>query len=415
MKTAITAFWCSTLCALTLCNANTTKISDLLFPEKIPEKQVCGKAPHHMRASVRYTTPQGIGYKTGYTTLEGFFAPRNFFKEAWLPFLDVRGHVFDNGRFAANTGLGLRYLGQSRVWGINSYYDYRNTFRQHYNQVSAGFESLGRIWDFRINGYLPVGKKQSDFSRSHYATFHGHNLLIRHSREYAMKGANAEAGIHIDHFKKAPLYFAGGPYYLTGKGETTWGGELRGAVDLFRYVRLEANLSYDHFFKWIGQAQISINVPFGRRNKVTRRNDNSCSKEMALQTRAMQRVDRFEIIPVGKQHITSPAIDPSTGQPWVFLFVNNTSSPTVDAAASVGTYENPYPTLQEAQEASTPGEIIYMFPGDDEMMMTGMDSGIVLPDGEMLLETSTTHPIPAILIDEVLRVERWLRQKLGSD
>ena len=347
-----------------------------------------------MRASVRYTTPQGIGYKTGYTTLEGFFAPRNFFKEHWLPFLDVRGHVFDNGRFAANTGLGLRYLGQSRVWGINSYYDYRNTFRQHYNQVSAGFESLGRIWDFRINGYLPVGKKQSDFSRSHYAAFHGHNLLIRHSREYAMKGANAEAGIHVDHFEKAPLYFAGGPYYLTGTGETTWGGELRGTVDLFhRYVRLEANLSYDHFYKWIGQAQISINVPFGRRNKVTKRYDNSCSKEMALQTRAVQRVDRFEIIPVGKQHITSAAIDPLTGKPWVFWFVNNTS-PSMDPPS--GTYESPFPTFLDAQNASSPGEIIYMFPGDDSM--TDMDASITLPDGETLIETSTTHPIPAALL-----------------
>ena len=106
------------------------------------QKGGCKEGLEHIRLSARYTTPKGIGYKQGYSTLEGFFAPRTPFRGTWLPFLDLRGHIFDNGKFAANAGMGLRYLSKSRIWGINSYYDYRNTSRQHYNQVSAGLETL---------------------------------------------------------------------------------------------------------------------------------------------------------------------------------------------------------------------------------------------------------------------------------
>ena len=373
----------SQLFSFTLCHAAVAKKP---APPSQTNPQVCGRAPHPMRTGLRYTTPKGIGYKTGYSTLEGFFAPQAFLKDAWVPFLDVRGHVFDNGKLAANTGLGVRYLTKSRVWGINGYYDYRNTSHQHYNQVAAGLESLGRIWDFRINGYLPVGKKQSGFSSSKFSKFQGHHLLIRRTRHFCMKGANAEAGFHLDHFKNAPLYFAAGPYYLTGVGKTAWGGELRARVDLLHdYLRVEANTSYDHFFKWIGQAQVSVNIPFGGRKKVTTKAGSSCSQAMALHRRALQSVDRNEIIPEGKQRAISPAINPDTGKPWYFWFVDNTS-------ASKGTYESPYPTLLAAQNASQPNQVIYVFPGDGTT--TGMANGITLQDGQMFLGASTWHPIP---------------------
>ncbi|MDE3045922.1 MAG: inverse autotransporter beta domain-containing protein [Verrucomicrobiota bacterium] len=70
------------------------------------------------------------------------------------PFLDARGHVFDNGKWAANAGVGLRTLKGTRAYGINAYYDYRNTGRFHSNQIGAGLESLGelilRVYDSNI-------------------------------------------------------------------------------------------------------------------------------------------------------------------------------------------------------------------------------------------------------------------------
>lgn len=336
-----------------------------------------------MRATARYTTPKGIGYDGGYTTLEGFFSTNPCSHDSWLPFLDLRGHVFDNGKLAANAGFGLRYLSKSRVWGMNAYYDYRSTKRQNYNQASAGLESLGRVWDFRINGYLPVGRKQSPYSHAKFHSFTGHSFLIERKKDFAMKGTNAEAGYHLDHFRSAPLYFAAGPYYLTGKGKTTWGGQLRATVEFFHgYLKLEGNTSYDHFFKWIGQGQVSVNIPFGKRCEVS--NKERCTEDR-LFTRAIQRVDRYEIIPVGKQKTVAAAIDPATGQPWVFWVVNNTSH-------SLGTFEDPFPTLLEAQNASSANQVIYVFPGDGTV--NGMSNGIVLKDSQQFLGASLAYSFP---------------------
>ncbi|MGD0665106.1 MAG: inverse autotransporter beta domain-containing protein [Rhabdochlamydiaceae bacterium] len=341
-----------------------------------------------MRVSARYTSPKGVGYDQGYTTLETFLSPWDVFNDKWLPFVDGRGHIFDNGKWAANAGLGVRYLSCSRVWGINSYYDYRNTQHRNYNQVSVGLETLGTFWDLRINGYLPVGKTHTRLYETRFKAFKENSMLVSSKRQFAMKGINAEAGFHVDHFRKVPLYFAAGPYYLSGKGASTWGGEFRARVDLLKhYVRLEGNTSYDHFFKWTGQGQISINIPFGGRDNVKKRGD-CCRQAMRLSERIVQPVDRSEIIPVGKQRVTGPAINPATGEPFFFIFVNNTSH-------SLGTFESPYPTLLEAQNASSPNDVIFVFPGDGST--TGMNAGITLQNGQMLLGAASKYSLTTTL------------------
>ncbi len=61
----------------------------------------------HYRTTLRHIESGGIGYEDGYTTLEAFLASDPS-KWAVTPFLDARGHVFDNGKWAANAGVGLR-------------------------------------------------------------------------------------------------------------------------------------------------------------------------------------------------------------------------------------------------------------------------------------------------------------------
>jgi hypothetical protein len=128
-----------------------------LQAEKEKNRSECREGGRPFRVAVRHIEPNGIGYRQGYTTAEGFF-PLYDNWDKWVFFLDARGHVFNNGQPAVNAGLGGRYLTTSRVWGLNAYYDYRKTSRFHYNQVGGGFESLGAVWDFRVNGYAPVGK-----------------------------------------------------------------------------------------------------------------------------------------------------------------------------------------------------------------------------------------------------------------
>jgi trimeric autotransporter adhesin len=347
---------------------------------------VCGDTPHPMRMTVRHIEGKGVGYNQGYTTLEGFFTPSEPWKNSWMPFLDLRGHVFNSGQAAANAGVGVRYLA-SRVWGVNTYYDYRKTEHQAYNQISLGLETLGKNWDARINGYLPVGDKKSGYFHRKFHRFSGHSMFVSRKREFALKGANLEIGAHVDNIPRIPFYFAAGPYYLNGEGKTAWGGEIRAAVDFFDHVRLEGNTSYDHLFKWIGQGQLSIMIPFGGKKTVRQKKD-ACSRELMLRERAVQRVDRNEIIPVDKKRKTSLAINPNTEQPYVFWFVNNTSS-------SNGTIESPYPTLLQAQTASLPNDVIYVFQGDGTS--TGMDSGLALQEGQRLLGSGTHQNLPTTI------------------
>ncbi len=66
------------------------------------------------RIMARHIEPGGIGYHQGYTTLEGFFSLYNGWNH-WLPFLDARCHIFNDGRPSVNAGLGLRYLKNHRI------------------------------------------------------------------------------------------------------------------------------------------------------------------------------------------------------------------------------------------------------------------------------------------------------------
>jgi hypothetical protein len=168
-----------------------------------------------------------------------------------------------------------------------------------------------------------------------------------------------------------------------------WGGEARAAVTFFDYLRLEGSTSYDPTFRWLGQGQLSLIIPFTRKKSLS---DRSCT----LSRRSVQPVDRFEIIPVDKKRRHKTMVNPATGSPYFFWFVDNTSH-------SAGTYESPFPTLTAAQNASGPGDIIYVFPGDGTSQ--GMDQGVVLQPYQKLIGSgakfglSTTYgqvSIPAL-------------------
>lgn len=354
-------------------------------PNPVRPEQIlsCGCGPKPVRIAVRHIEANGVGYNQGYSTMEAFFSPYEPLGGEWLPFVDVRGHVFNNGRLAANAGIGLRYLSSSRVWGINTYYDYRNTRHHSYYQAAVGLESLGETWDFRLNGYLPFGSKKSPYYDLQFDHFKGNYAILSQKREFAMKGLNAEVGAHVQPLTNFPVYFAAGPYYLTGE-KSAWGGEGRMAIDCGDYVRLEGSTSYDHLFKWTGQGQLSLILPLGRKREV-KPSCNSCCGMLALSQRAVQRVDRSEIIPIDHKRTQLLAIDPTTGLPYFFLFVNNLSH-------SAGTFESPFSTLAAAQIASKPGDIIYVFEGDGTT--AGMDHGFVMKPNQRFWSSGVDQQLP---------------------
>ncbi len=344
----------------------------------------CGPTPAPYWIEARHIEAKGVGYTKGYTTLEGFFTVPSLLPKHWTPFLDLRGHVFNDGKFASNVGVGIRCF-NSWVWGANAYWDWRRTSHQTYNQVSAGVEAIGKRVDFRANGYYPVGKTESQiYNKGGFYKFEGHSLLLRGKREFAMLGANAEIGVHALDGKTIQLYAAAGPYYFEGKGKVAWGGEGRFQCLAYDRLRLQVSGSWDRVFHGIVQGEIGFVIPFGRKSEIERRPQYACSQETAVYQRALQRVDRFEIPVVDTKKNPFPAIDPATGQPFFFIFVNNTSS-------SNGTFESPYPTLALAQANSAPNHIIYVFQGNGTS--SGMDAGIALKNNQRLLGAGIPQPL----------------------
>lgn len=357
----------------------------------IPANDTCCIEPlHTQRIEVRHIEANGVGYNQGYTTLEGFFTAPNALDGSWVSFLDVRGHVFNNGKLAANAGLGVRYLTDCRVWGLNAYYDYRNTHRSHYNQIGFGLETLGEMWDFRANGYLPVGDKESRAFHPRFREFEQNSIIISSKKEIAMKGANAEVGVHVLSRENYQLYAAAGPYYFEQKGRVAWGGEGRIACTLFDYARLQLSGSYDTIFHGIVQGEVALTFGFGgKKNRCCQsRCYDPCSDRYTVEERALQRVDRNEIVVVTRKKETSTAIDPSTGNPYKVWFVDNTSH-------SLGTFESPFNTLSAAESASGQNDIIYVFRGDGTDR--GMSSGIILKHGQQLLGAGVSQDISTTL------------------
>jgi len=362
-------------CALVLCCAAMTAWAD--------PKEDCPEGERHVRAAVRHIESGGIGYQDGYTTGEIFFSVDPA-KWAVSPFLDVRGHVFDDGKLAANVGVGMRAIWGTRVYGINSYYDYRNTHRFHSNQIGVGLETLGKIFDFRINGYLPLGPKISKPYDPIFGKFSGHYLYVSQKYQSAMKGANAEFGFHFGKSKLFDFYAAAGPYYFIGDiAPATWGGKARISGTFKEMLTLEISDSYDNTFRNKFQGQISFNLALGPKSAV-KKQGRTCKVAKILNARMMQPVDRQEIIVIDEPRKNSIAIDPATGLPYFFVFVDNTSS-------SDGTYESPYHSFTQAQNNSSPRDVLYVFPGDGTT--TGMNQGISLQENQKFWGSGVSHLI----------------------
>lgn len=264
--------------------------------------------PRPFRATFRNLEGNGLGYPSGYSSVDLFLSPYldDF---SLVPMVDIRSHFFNNGKFALNTGIIGRYHKKDKVFGVNLFYDYRNARCGRFNQAGVGLEVLGTHWDLRMNGYIPFGVKHSPICSSIEPAGLGEGLeefadkleeaFFGSSqpklREVAMKGFDAEVGVHTR--CRDPWGFYAGiiPYGYTGGSKHAWGGKLRLQAQWTDYVTLEVLGAYDSLFLFTAQAQLSLNIPFGAK-KPTR-----CPAEW--KSRMVDPVLRNEIIATRRQRL----------------------------------------------------------------------------------------------------------------
>jgi hypothetical protein len=190
-------------------------------------------------------SPEGLGYKKGYSTLELFLAPAN--SEGALPFVDVRGHLFNNGKeWAANAGLGVRVKWDDLYFGSNVYYDYRSGM----HQVSGGLELISTYCNLTLGGYFPT------------------------SRGLPLANLDLTSMIPFGCSESYCNLTLGG-YYLFNKNEPGGKGEL--AFHITRWFSFGGTYTYDRVFRSRMSGFAQIHIPFGRTEKELKTRS-ACSK-----------------------------------------------------------------------------------------------------------------------------------------
>jgi len=317
----------------------------------------CCDGPLNAVVSLRHKEPGGIGYRKGYTSVDLFTVP--CFCPNHYMFVDVRGHIFNDGKWASNFGLGYRKLAEcsDAAWGANLYWDWRETDHYHYHQLGVGLEAIWPCWDLRINGYYPFGSRKRAF-KTGFDRFEGNSAFLFKRYDLALWGADAGVGYTLFRTDYFSLHTTLGGYYFRGDfRKHAGGGLLRGKLDVTEWMSIEGQASYDSLFKWQGYGELALHVPCGNRIARYPRKTACCENLISIEEKLSTRPERFEIIVSTQEKQTAKALHPIINLPLTFYFVDNTSS-------SNGTFESPFSTMAAAEAASSKSDAIYVFPGN---------------------------------------------------
>ena len=217
--------------------------------------------------SLRRNQGQSLANRSSYTTLDGYAFPKCIgtqFGTIW-PFINLRGHYIDRGeRGAANVGVGCRIAPTCTdfVFGINTYYDYRNYRGANLNQWGVGLEMLGCCWSFRLNGYWPL-KESIKNSSCFFDGYSGNYFIKRTGYITPLKGLDFEVEALVAKMCWGNIYLALGSYYYDGNkcNKSIVGGDCRLTAQFCNYFSFDINATHDRHFKTRVMAQLMVTIP----------------------------------------------------------------------------------------------------------------------------------------------------------
>lgn len=174
--------------------------------------------------------------------------------------------------WSGNLGLGYRQLVNNRVMlGAFLLGDYNSTITNHrFWLLNPGVEALGRVWEFRANGYLPLGSKcwekqgwASDYGDYSHIYFKGHDmydaLYVFHEEIGA--GTDAEIGrVLFSVHNTIVKAYLGGYYFHMRHNHGVYGAGARITIDPTSYLQLSANDIYDKHQRNVFMVGIRVSV-----------------------------------------------------------------------------------------------------------------------------------------------------------
>lgn len=310
-----------------------------------------------VRGGIRYTT-EGAGYEQGFTSFEAFL-PLSQTPGKNITFLEGRLLLQNNAKLGANIVLGQRFFGASthRVYGGYIAFDERDTDKNSFNQLGLGFETLGEDWDFRINGYIPIGttRQQTSERFTGNSAFRENVLLLDRLRRFESAGAgvDAELGGKLAKLGQGSLRGYGGVYYINAEGSGDVVG-VRGRLEARPTDAITLNLSVQNDSLFDTRVVASIGLTFS--GSSARGNAN---KPLGLDRMGESVVRQSAITVVEQTKIDQViALNSATGQPWRFQHV------VLGVGTGNGTFETPFNTVQNALSAtlSDRSDIVYVQP-----------------------------------------------------
>jgi|GEM_PF-3898898 len=240
-----------------------------------------------------------------------------------------------------SVGLGVRQIYQAnQILGAYVFVDRDvSEDNQHFYFISPGVESLGRIWDFRANAYVPVGDRRKlvktdwadNFGDYSHVYFTGHDqydhyMSLYHTVDW---GTDAEVGRTIPGVKNLAAYLGG--YFFQGNNA----GNIEGAAGRLEY-QLNAKFSgyvsdtYDNAYH--NTFLVGVKINFGGTQSIDRSD---------IHNRLLDQVDRNIAtqgkgvgVPVRSELVDHPQYALERNNIWFFTSGVGTPAPQSTASSS---------------------------------------------------------------------------------
>ena len=226
--------------------------------------------------------------------------------------------------WSGSLGLGYRQiLDQSWVLGGYLLGGYSKTpTGQGIIYANPGLEALGKVWDFRVNGYIPVSKRSwttqgwaDDFGNNNYISYQGHNeydaWFTYH--ETAGIGGDAQVGRTLFTYKSTLVKgYVDGYYFSEGTNKAVTGGGVKITAQPTSYLKFSLSDNYDNYAHNVAMfgVEISLYDLFTNRSKDV--------SDFTLQHRLFEPIDH-NFAATGSGSVIPTAGGPANGKPEVTL------------------------------------------------------------------------------------------------
>jgi len=360
---------------------------------------------------------QNIERTTSLTYLD--LSPYMFVEDTYL-FTDLRGFYTNEDEIGGSTGVGARHFFRrlNAIIGGSFWYDMdasRNGVQ--FDQVGASIELFTEWLDVRANWYSPQGITRRDIStqfRVGSEHFVGNNLAFNTETLTASSMEGVDMMFTIPVVGKLPqelnMELSAGWYHYQARNtqlDRVWGWKARLDGDLFeKVVHSFLELSNDNVFDTNVVFGIDLNYWNGLESRP--RLGTSQFNRIAQWTRRNRNVVTTNQLTLNPDQL---AINPNTGNPYVFAHVRNVPPPSPLPnpvfGAGDGSITNPYKYILEAFNGTPAADVYYVHadsvydpttPGLPPGEVAQIDDTLVIPDGKIVFGeyAGQQHNLPVV-------------------